>query len=157
MEKLFEFYPYRVHRYVIPFTVISMFVFLGILLLNLNLVVLVLTLMNAWLIRFLYASLHTNILFCKDGFCVHDSKRKETRDFTWEQVRYGYHTKNFKGHRFLLLAPNKLTEKQLRQYTNQSANTDRVCIDDIVVFPIANSQYTSELECFIFSKVMVID
>lgn len=157
MEILFEFYPYRNNWYVLIFAVITMMAFLLILFLYFNLLFLLFALINTWLIMFSYASLHTKILFCQDCFCVHDNKRKKTRDFTWEQVKYGYHTKNFKGHRFLLLSPNKLTEKQLRQYTNKSANTDRICIDAIVVLPIENSQYTSELEHFILSKITVLD
>ena len=125
MEILFEFYPYRNNWYVLIFAVITMMAFLLILFLYFNLLFLLFALINTWLIMFSYASLHTKILFCQDCFCVHDNKCKKTRDFTWEQVKYGYHTKNFKGHRFLLLSPNKLTEKQLRQYTNKSANTDR--------------------------------
>lgn len=157
MEVLFNFYPYRINRYALVFAVTSMLIFLVILFWYFNLAFLALTLMNAWLIKTLYASLRTNILFHQEGFCVYDGKRKETYDFTWAQVRYGYHTRNFKGHSFFLLAPNKLTEKQLRQYTNKSANTDRICIDSIVVLPIENSQYTSELEHFILSKIIVID
>ena len=157
MEILFEFYPYRNNRYVLVFAVITMIAFSLMLFLFFNLLFLILAIISTWLIIFAYASLHTNILFYQDRFCVHDNKRKKTKDFTWEQVRYGYHTKNFKGHSFLLLSPNKLTEKQLHQYTNKSANTDRICIDDIVVFPIENSQYTPDLERFIFSKVLIID
>ena len=157
MEALFEFYPYKNNKSVLPFAVITMLVFLVILLLHFNLFVFMMALMNAWVIKFLCASLHTNILFYHDGIRIHESKHKGIFDFTWEQVRYGYHTKNFKGHSFFLLAPNKLTEKQLHQYTNKSANTDSVCIDDIVVFPIENSQYSSELERFIYSKVIIVD
>ena len=157
MDILFEFYPYRNNWYVLIFSVLTIIAFSLMLFLYFNLLFLLLAVVNAWLIFFSYASVRTKILFYQDCFRIHDNKRKKTIDLTWEQVTYGYHTKNFKGHRFLLLSPNKLTEKQLRQYTNQGANTDRICIDAIVVFPIGNSQYTSELERFIFSKVMVID
>ena len=157
METEFEFYPNRINKYILPFAVIMLLVYLVILCLSFNPFVLILALMNAWLIVFLYATLHTNILFTQNGFHVYESKRKEAHNFTWKQIRYGYYTKNFKGHKFLLLAPNKLTEKELRQYTNKGANTNRVCFGTIVVFPIENLQYTSELERFIFSKVIFVD
>lgn len=157
MDILFEFYPYKNNWYVLIFSVLTMIAFSLMLFLYFNLLFLLLAGVNACLIIFSYVSVHTKILFYEDRFRVHDNKRKKIIDFTWEQVTYGYHTKNFKGHRFLLLSPNRLTEKQLRQYTNISANTDRVCIDAIVVFPIENSQYTSELERFILSKIIVMD
>lgn len=156
-EPLYLYHPYGTNKYFVPFSIITMCVVLVMFWGMPSLFTLILVLGNLVTIKILYGSSKINILFFEDYLRISESPRKGIRDYSWQQLLYLYHTKNFKGHRFLLLAPSELNEKQLRQYTNQGANTGRVCIDDVVVFPIESAQYTAELENYILSKVSIAD
>lgn len=155
MVVLFEYCPYRINIYFIPFAAISMCILLVMFICIPNLLFLILALILVWTIKNLYKSSRIKFLFCEDGIQIFDNKQRIINGFLWEQLKYGYRGRNYKGHTFFLLTPRELTINQVHKYVNHGANTGKVCIDDIVVFPIEDSKYTPELENFIFSRVIV--
>jgi len=154
MKYLFEYYPYRIHRYIIPFVVILFGACLLISFFYFHPLFITSVLLLPWIIKSLYDTIHTKILFYEHGICVYERKKATT--YTWEQFRCGYRTTNFKGHHFLLLTSGKLVVKQVRKYTNKGATTSKVSIDNIVVFPVEDSKYTQELDDFISSNVTIV-
>lgn len=155
MEPLYSYYPYRTNKYFVPFSIITMCVILVMFWGMRSPFSFALVLLNAWTIKILYCSSQISILFFEDYLCISKGQHKETRDYSWEQLCYLYHTKNFKGHRFLLLTPQRIQTQQVYRYTNRGANTAKVCIDDVVVFPIEDSLFTADLESFILSKASI--
>ena len=160
MSNLFLYYPYKVHAYFVPFAVVFCVV-LGVFLCVIDtfnyasFFLLVIELGGIWSIKVLHESSKAAILFNEDGLQI--KRGKDCLWFSWEQVKYGYYGKNYKGHSFLLLTANALDSNQVSKYINRGANTSKICIDSTVVFPTDNSQYTTELDAFIRSKVMLID
>jgi len=110
-----------------------------------------------WLTKVLYDSLKKVLFFDQNGLRIIDTCRFDYRYIPWEKLIYGCYTRNYKGHRFLLLSPNALTSKEAKHFANQGANSSRICIEDVVIIYLDALQDVSPIEELISNHITQVD
>ena len=110
-----------------------------------------------WLTKVLYTSSNIVVLLEREGLRIMGSRYKDYRYVSWEEVLYAYYARNFKGHLFLLLSPRPLVSKEIKRFVSRSANSSKVCIDDVLVIYIDVLQDTTQLRERVAHSVLNID
>lgn len=156
--------PYRTHIWFIPFLSCVSIVFFVVPLWNilcygyeslfLLTFLLIAGLMSVLLIIWLYRTAQKKIIFDHNGLKVCSGSRSIKSDccLAWGDLKYRYLSKSYKGHKFWVISPTNLNEKQVRKYVNRSANTSRIRFEDVVVLFVDPTQDTSKVEEIIASS-----
>lgn len=117
-------------------------------------ILLVAGVMSIWLSAFLYNVGNICIFFENDGLRIAGGSYKNYSYIPWGNFKYAYYTKNFRNFSFLVLSPKELSLKEARNYANKGANSSKICLDDIAVIYLDDSQNISqEIKEFITEKI----
>lgn len=133
------YFPYRTHYYFsLTLAVISFFFSIGVgySLSNLGWILLIpilFVLTALTLSKFLYDTSKISILFMNDGLWVVGQGKMSARFYAWCDIPYLYHTRSKRGHRFIVLSGEDLSNEQLELYVAKSANRSNPCTSSMVV------------------------
>lgn len=157
------YHPYRSHSYFIPFVVgISIFAFvvIGCLWEDIHLSAFIfyaLAILCGFFIKFLFDTSKVKIFFEDDGFRLIDDKHKKDCYVLWKDLPYAYYSRSYKGHLFVVLSPEVLSLKQVKQFVNLSANSSKISIDKVFVIYIDFLQDISRIYELLDKKALYID
>lgn len=112
--------------------------------------------MGFLLAKTLYDSSNIIIIFENEGLRIAGGKHNNYHYTLWEDINYAYYARNFKGHLFLILSPESLSQKQVKHFMNRGANTSRICVDSVMVIHIDELQDITKLRELINNKVLHI-
>lgn len=115
---------------------------------------LVIGVVSAWLTIILYKTARMTVIFNQTGLTILNRAVKKENYATWEELRYGYLSKNYKGHKFYVISPMMLDKKDLSNYTNKGARTSCMCVNNVVVLFLDPLQDTSAVEEIIQNKTV---
>lgn len=75
----------------------------------------------------------------------------------WSDIQYGYYSRSYKGHLFLVLARDELSPSEVKQIVNKSAVQSRLCVEDKVIIYIDLLQDTSKLRSIVSQNVSFLE
>ena len=161
MNERVKYYPHQSYNSFLPIlVVISVILHIGwIYLLCQNVfggacITCVMAITGTYVCASLYVSSKIYLIFDSGGIEIND-KYNNSQYVPWEQLKYGYHARSYKGFTFLLLSNTFLNEHQRKNLANQSANSSRVYIDGTVVFYLNNYRDVSEIEELVNEYVLL--
>lgn len=74
------------------------------------------------------------VLCCTEEGCYFLNDRQVELDFvSWQDIRYAYETKNFKGHFYLVLSKKQLTQKETHRLATKSSWLLNLYVDQAIV------------------------
>lgn len=103
----------------------------------------------------LYKSSKTKIVMDENGIGIYRANVKNNTYVAWEMLKFGYLSRNYKGHICWVLSPQVLNKKQAKWYANKGANTLRVYIEGVVVLFLDPIQNTSEMDGIIREMIEI--
>ena len=110
-----------------------------------------------WLSKVLYDSSKKAVIFEQNGLRIIGGSYFDYRYIPWGELKYGYYTRNYKGHLFVVLSPNVLNSKEAKCFANQGANSSRIFIDYVVVIYLDVLQDVTQIKKLIASHLVQID
>ncbi len=106
-----------------------------------------------WLSKVLYDSSKKAVIFEQNGLRIIGGSYFDYRYIPWGELKYGYYTRNYKGHLFVVLSPNVLNSKEAKRFANQGANSSRIFIDYVVVIYLDALQDVAQIKNLIDSHL----
>ena len=156
-------YPYKAHKYFVPFTIgSSIFSFLAVgyclpYIEGILFFLIAIGIISIYLTKKLYDSSKTVVALDSQGLCVVEDNGFDYRYYLWDELQFAYHSKNFRGFRYIVFSPVKINEKQVRELTSKSSESMKVCVDSAVVLYIDNLPPNINIEDNLKNYVANID
>lgn len=164
MNDTIKYRPYRSEAWFVPFGILLVIFFLvfsgGCLFQSLvihSAVSFLLGILCIWLTKVLYDTSRIVLLFEHEGLRIIGDKHTDHRYIPWSELTHVYYAKTWKGFMFAVLAAEGLDQKATRRYANHAANTGRISVDNVIVFPLDHLQDMSSIKETIASKMQYID
>ncbi|MBQ9085544.1 MAG: hypothetical protein IJY24_07830 [Clostridia bacterium] len=108
-------------------------------------------------IKKLYDAYSTTIVFDTVGIQIFEGVRGEYKHYDWDQLAYAYFARNFKAASLLVLSPEPLEQKQVKQYVGKwSWSFARTRIDSVVVIAVDHFPQNIDLKEFLCNRVKTI-
>lgn len=96
------------------------------------------------------------VFFEEDGLRLINCGYKKHCYFPWQNLSYGYYCRDYKGNLYLVLAPESLNRKQLKQKVNRSMLSLKMNIDNIIVIDINGDKEIFQIKAMISEKIPYI-
>ena len=103
--------------------------------------------------NFMYYLSRVKVILEENEITVVNDRQTKSRSIEWSCIHYAYYVKKYKGHRFLVLSPDGLSENQLRNFIGKGIVSSKVCIENVIVIRLSKSKDTSKISDFVKQKV----
>lgn len=162
MDKAIVCRPYQVYIYFIPFILFcEIFAFI---IVGCNLVaglfdwlMFTVGILCIWLTKVLYDASNIVVIVEEIALQIVGGNYNQYRYILWKELSYGYYTRSFKGHLFLVLSSKELGSKEVKKLVNRGANFYKICIDDTIIIPITFLKNASQLKEMIVNHELHVD
>ena len=106
-------------------------------------------LLSIWALKIGFSTSKTHIT-C-DPYCIHIYERNVQHSIGWNDLSYKYVSRDFKGHKYLILSSCELQKSDIKKAIRQNMHKSQVCLDHYYVIYLDQTQPQSvqELERYI--------
>ena len=109
--------------------------------------------LSVFFAKVLYDSSNITMLFEEEGLRIVGGKYADYSYFPWNMFTIAYYARSYKGHLFLVLSPEPLTQTQAKQYVNRSANLSKLQIKSAIVIHLDATQDVSKVKEIVNTKL----
>ena len=153
-----EFRPYRAHKVFLPPVItvtISAIMLIGYSFADVSCAVFIaipIALLGSLFTKYFYDTSKIIIEAGDDGLRIIGESRNSYSYTPWEMLSYSYYQKNYKGFLFVVLSPEELGPKQVKQLVNCGGRS-RLNFNGVIVISIDNTHGATLLKQLINAKI----